>query len=432
MNEGKMLLQRFKYFVLYVFFFIIVSIFAFFGDKRAVVVRINIETRAANATNNEATMPQRTQRRHFLLHIGPQKTGSTYIQSSAEKLTDLFEQDNYQYFGAHEGPSSMQRIYDDNCHRNASSMKDFPHDCPESLEFKNLLKKYHEEGKNLFISQEHLWSRVPNAVEGGELYKAIHPAFDDWHTTVVFVYRRIFELVPSHYSELNRPDALSNLWPDEGGNAIPGIVDFYYRNKPVGMAKDLYIYQTMAPTQFAERFQHNMNILSFHEEGDIMENLICSYMQSDANRTCAFLRNKRRAAATVQHGDGRAAQEFGYDRLAVEAYQRGYLKDTNLRRREAARRIQSQVERMQNFTLQNFPQTCLSSDTLQDILYWSKKYDQDMLGESSVIDGAAGERQFELEFEATVAKKKYCSTDVGKVLNDRDPRWQTILEALLA
>ena len=425
--DKEKILKRFKYFVLVVMH-VSVLIYTLLGDKWAVINHMNVETLFANATNKEAATPQR---RHLLLHVGPEKTGSTYIQSSAEKLTDLFERDNYQYFGAHTGPSSMQRIYDVKCHRNVVFAKDFPNDCPESQEFGNLLKKHHEESRNLFISQEHLWRRVANAVEGGELYKAIHSAFEDWETTVVFVYRRIFELVPSQYSERNRRDAFSNLWPDKGGVVIPGIVDFYYRDQPEGMAKHAYIAETMAKTKFAERFQRNFTVLNFHQEGDIMENLICSHMQSDANHTCAFLKSRRRAAATVQHGVGRASYEFGYDRLAVEAYQRGYLKNKKLSRRGATWRIKSQVERMDNFTLQDFPQACLDSDSLQDILFWSKKFDQDMLGESSVIDGAKGERQFELDFESKVAKKKFCSTDVEKVLAGQDSRWQTILRGLL-
>ena len=448
--------QRSKYFVCVLLFSLLVSIYLLLGDNIFIHVH-TIETRVANATVNQkaATLSlpppspppsQRTQqRRHLLLHVGPEKTGSSYIQSSAEKLTDVLARDNYQYFGRHEGPSSMQRIYDDQCHRNASFMPDFPLDCPESQEFKNLLKKYHDdEGRNLFLSQEHLWNRLPNAVEGGELYQAIHPAFDNgWDTTVVFVYRRLFELIPSHYSEYNRRDAVSNLWPDQGGVVIPGIVDFYEKFRFIGMEYSNNTY-LLAKTRFAERFQHNFTVLNLHQPGDLMENLICSFLQSDGNHTCSFLTRRSRRAATdgvtaavsLLHGVGRPSYELGYDRLAVEAYQRGYLKNpTVLSRREAAWRIQHQVERMENVTLQDFPQVCLDRDALQEILSWSKQLDQDMLGAASVVDGAEGERQFEFDFETTVmVKKRYCSIDVEKVVtNDpEDPRWQTILRALLA
>ena len=58
---------------------------------------------------SRGSSPRRTP--HLLLHVGPAKTGSTYLQSTCAQLTTQLQQDKYQYFGGHhDSPSSLNYI----------------------------------------------------------------------------------------------------------------------------------------------------------------------------------------------------------------------------------------------------------------------------------------------------------------------------------
>lgn len=369
-----------------------------------------------------ATKTSKTQLPHLFLHVGPQKTASTYIQGNSDKLQSqgIFAKDNYQYYGAHVGPSSMQMIYDDQCHKNVTDMLLFPQDCNESTAFGSLLKRHYDSGTNLFISQEHLWSRISNANAGGVFDTVFKAHGQHWDVSVLFVYRRIFDIIPSEYSQLNKVEINTrgaDLWPDQGGaEAITTIADFITRKHTWLQANASYTRYTSALTRFAERFGLNMTILNYYGDRDILERLVCSFMPA-AKQTCAHLINHPRETKP-NSPPSQGSREFDYDRLAVYAYQHGYLTGKNLGRIEVANRIQNHLA-SQNLTVKNLPQLCFDDDMLFDTLFWSKKYDQYMLGELSLVDGADGERQFESDFQARVDAKTYCSTDVEKVLTDR-------------
>ena len=324
------------------------------------------------------------------------------------------------------------------------------------MEFKRFLQTLRQSGTNVILSQEHLWSHLPYAtVKGDALYQAMNNNNNnEWDTTVVFVYRRLYELIPSLDSELHRPIAHQGQWPNdvpEDGEQqqqqliIPGIAESYDPRT----AEHMYNNYTQSVMVFAQRFERNMTILNLHGD-DLVQQLLCTYLRGN-HHACAFLQTSPSLLETHK----RESVELDYDRLAVQAYRAGYLAPSItssssssssssgsstqplLQRTAATWRIQRAMETMSinkshnnTFTVHDFPQICLDDDILQDILHWSKRYDRFMLKESSVIDGAEGERQFERDFATLVTQKRFCSTNVEKVVTDASPQWQFILHRL--
>jgi hypothetical protein len=156
---------------------------------------------------------------------------------------------------------------------------------------------------------------------------------------------------------------------------------------------------------------------------DMVRNFICSVLPG-AKHTCD---DYDLHATTIR---GNEAENLDYDILAVHAYESGLITDKSLRRKVVAEKT-SRYAVSNNITL---PLECPSKDVLDDIYRnslhvekWAKSRAQFSKGneEELLLDQL---EEFNTDWEATVAKNKFCNVDAAKALEDE--KWQTFFRGL--
>jgi len=185
-------------------------------------------------SNNGASEVRKKPR--LILHVGPQKTGSTSIQSMLDNIGKIkpssgtLPGDNWDY----EHVTPQQNHF----HCNVGPMGGF-RDCVPSETFLARIEASRRDGKNLLLTDENL---DENYVKG------LRDAIKDevWDVTVIVMYRRIHSWLVSWYNQLEKTtnlDADGNIlfeenghpyrtehtkWPDQGGVHVPTFNAWYY------------------------------------------------------------------------------------------------------------------------------------------------------------------------------------------------------------
>ena len=124
---------------------------------------------------------QRIRKPHLVLHVGPQKSGSSTLQSAWDIMHRELDEDMYNY--KHITPEAR----DFDC--SVSRFGGFT-DCKASAKLKKLISDTNEAGRNLLLTDENLDERFADT---------LRDVIDDdkWEVTVVVVYRRIHEWIVS-------------------------------------------------------------------------------------------------------------------------------------------------------------------------------------------------------------------------------------------
>lgn len=159
----------------------------------------------AQAESTVVVASQNTHKPHLVLHVGPQKSGSSTLQSAWDIMWRELDEDEYNY--RHITPEQS----DFNCSVNRFGGYT---DCTASNQLKKLIVDTNQAGRNLLLTDENLDERFV-----GPLRDAIKD--DEWTVTVVVVYRRIHEWIVSWYNQINKTtnrDSSGKILIDSDGN----------------------------------------------------------------------------------------------------------------------------------------------------------------------------------------------------------------------
>lgn len=368
-----------------------------------------------NGTNDDDTsaddkpLEVETYKEHLVLHLGPQKTGSTTLQTAwymPQGLSQDLQKDNYRYafINPHAGYFNCE----------ISEYGAYV-DCEPSPMLRTLIRSAKTSGQNLLLSDENLDARF------------IHPlntAIDrqHWHVTVIVVYRRIHEWLVSWYNQINKTtnrDIHGNVlfddygvpyrmdhkwWPDQGGSEIPSFSEWYKtftkyfdRSNLVSRHRSIELVNAYRPV-FDEVVVHNM-----HQEGDLVTNFMCDSLPSAPN-CCERL---KKGALVIPREN--ASINLDHDIIAVEARKRGLLQKS-LSRSE----VHDAVARFVQRTGQKVPRKC-DHEMIEEIRGWLLGSEQQMFS-----DEWTGEKTSDLSnlFDEFVEKGKLCDVDLNKVFEE--------------
>jgi len=341
-------------------------------------------------------------RPHLVLHIGPGKMATSTLHAVFQKNQSLqhFLSDHYTYRGKHDGELSI----------NIREVFDCPADfatataCPLNLNFTNLLRHQREASRNMLLLNEFFWFHDPKML-AEEVNK-------DWNVHIVVAYRRFYDWLPSMYSqqyrfERNQTGSYPRVdWPDQGGTKIDTFAE-WYKSKQKEFVTHPTIY---ARNLYAQYFSH-ISIFDISKKRKLAANFVCNMVPA-AKHTCDFLR-KGGVKRVVEN----PSLTHDYDRLSVEAYERG-LVDKSLSRKKVAESARVFQMRVMKKRVQDLPMTCLDEEARRDIISLSAEAEIEIFQENLSSDEKANIRK---QCEAAMESKKFCNVDIAKVLSD--PNW---------
>lgn len=417
--------------------------------------RHNHENIPANKTIRRDELPT------FVLHVGPQKSGTTTIQKElhAPHMKQLLRQDNF-------------TVIDDDIIRKKhlnfltttsnGTIFEFPKDFVKVVE-----KQRKVPGQNIFGSSEYL--RVPNDRQCQAWNNMfMSPVVDEidksdgqkWNLHVVITYRRLHSYLPSGWNQeyklfrINRrPVHLHHQnWPGVNGDYRIPSFDEWFVEKHYGQSHHLHLAQERYSAW--KKCSDEIIIVNIHDlnvhgvDSDLTTNFVCKALKG-ATRTCSSLLG-------AQSNNKRLLQKnksinLDHDILAVYAYENELIGvdpkhaiDNALYKRDhVTLKVQEHVD-SNGIAL---PMKCPNSTVLDYIYDWSLKSEQWAFSvmqnhnanstEMGVLHQDVIEIQpltkerlsnFNNDWEKSLAEKKFCNVDFVETLKQKE--WQKFFRNL--
>jgi len=374
------------------------------------------EQKETSNNYNEGNKPKQ----NLVLHIGPQKTGSTTLQDAWSEpfgvLSYPLRMDNYRYRFIHPDQGFF------NC--DVSSYGGYQN-CKASPKLKGLIRTSKKNGQNLLLSDENLDERFPEA-----LREVIDD--DDWDVTVIVMYRRIHTWLHSWYDQINKTtnkDGKGNIlineagqpyrrehteWPGEGGVEISTFSSWYKEFTRHWDSTELVgKHRSIAFKNAYEPYFNNIVVHNMHRDGDLVTNFMCETLP-DAKHACGLLKKRN-----IRVPRDNQSVELDFDILAVEARKRGILK-TVFKRKYVYSRIEKYV--IENG--KKIPRTC-DMEMIDEIRQWLLDSEKEMFPEAWSQEMESYLRD---DFEGYVASGKMCDIDFDQVFADKE--WLNFFKSL--
>ena len=355
---------------------------------------------------------KKKQKNNLVLHVGPQKTGSTTLQDAwtgpEGVISKAFaDDDHYRYHFIHPN----QGYFD--C--DVGTFGGFQN-CTASRKLYGAIATAARAGTNLLLSDENL---------DEQFAVALRDAIDEtqWHVTVIVVYRRIHQWLVSWYNQINKStnkdaqghilfDAAGNPyrikhthWPDEGGHHVPSFTAWYKEFTRYWQPAELvHQHRSIAFRNAYRPYFNTIVIHNMHHDGDLITNFMCDSVP-DARHSCEQLQNQ---GQPIPRDNMSVILE--YDILAVHARENGSIRKT-LSRQEVIDAIGKFVER----TGTHIPRVCDRS-MLDEIKRWLFDSEEAMFDKKLTNDTA---HSLDDSFQSYLDKGKLCDIDLEQVFKDK-------------
>ena len=373
-------------------------------------VKQNEETKVVRVKDN---------RKNLVLHVGPQKTGSTTLQNAwtvPQGLIGDLKRDNYRYafINPHVGYF--------NCDVGTYGSYD---NCQVAPRLENVFNTTRSNGENLLLSDENLDYRFVDP-----LREYIDSNY--WDVTVIVVYRRIHEWLVSWYNQINKTtnrDIHGNIliddhghpyrmdhkwWPDQGGSEIPVFSDWYKKFTEYFDRSDLAKrHRSVELVNAYEPLFNKVVVHSMHQEGDLVTNFMCDSVP-EATNCCNRL---RKGALEIPLEN--ASVNLDHDIIAVEARNRGMLQK-RLSRPEVVAAVSTFIEK----TNKEIPRKC-DHEMIEEIRGWLLDSEKELFYENWTEDQTSELQQI---YDVYLEKGKLCDVDLTKVFADED--WMDFFASL--
>jgi len=384
------------------------------------ISKANIAPRFDDSDFTNNTVNAQKRKNNLVLHIGPQKTGSTTLQEAWTYpygiLSKPLKKDNYRYEFIHRKSGYFD-----------CDMTPFGglRNCESSPKLKHLIHATKNAGQNLLLSDENL---------GNEFSTALRDVVDDndWDVTVIVVYRRIHQWLISWYDQINKTtnkDSKGNIlfdkngntyrkehtiWPDEGGSHIPTFSSWYKKftrgrdkSQLVSRHRSIEFMDAYKP-YFSNIVVHNM-----HQDGDLMTNFMCDSFP-DANHCCNRLKNQSQGLRRDNQ-----SVNLNYDILAVKARESGALM-TRLSRKDTVAAIEMYTKE----TGKKIPLVC-DSGVIDEIKNWLLDSEKAMFHETWSDQKTSDLKDV---FDSYLENGKLCDIDFDEVFRDKE--WMAFFKLL--
>ena len=287
-------------------------------------------------SNNKIS--ESTTKPNFILHIGPPKTATTYIQCGLHKLSKALANDDSYYFVGKNCPQYKAKMDNNETsvpgHFLLMGLNDAN---PYNRGYEKLKARmdYHRvRGNNIIYSNEAFANHLKDQ---NSTWACLQTLFPGWNVRVVIGYRHYFDWIRSFYYQTHKQNAnLDKKWPNhDRGKYHPSFVsflDYHLQRKESGnlsidggLQNDAFGHHLTitAYRKFSPHF-HNIKFLNLHDDEDMVTDFVCRILP-DANNTCRKLRTAASEDKRAPSSEKRTSQSFDAFRIAEAALDKGYI-----------------------------------------------------------------------------------------------------------
>lgn len=342
------------------------------------------------------------EKRHVVLHVGPHKTGTTFLQKLLLDLSSSLRSDGCSdgyatpggyIFGYHRGLKSTANV--------AMSLDPIqqglqPDPNKTLASFESFLNSSYTDNLSVVLSSE----EFDRPALGRE--KLLNFFRGRWDSLVIVVtYRRLFEWCLSFYFEVHKGKS----------SEFEGFVDWFTK-QPVDTTSIL----TQLRGYFVmERYEtllkpekERIVVMNIHSNSSIEEDFFCQVI-ADANNTCS----------SIKHQGGAKPANVGstldFKRLALAAKERG-LVGSNMNIEEIVKSIRERHRYLSYWNGSPF-WYCLGQDDILKLFQDSMREELEMVPDWFYAQG--GEKALRNDFNHFVTQGGLCSMNITAVLNNQ-------------
>mmetsp|Transcript_17259 Transcript_17259/g.25327 ORF Transcript_17259/g.25327 Transcript_17259/m.25327 type:complete len:531 (-) Transcript_17259:64-1656(-) len=389
-------------------------------------------------SDEEIVITPTSQKPALVLHVGPQKTGSTSVQLNVIRskiFRPLLKKDHYQEIVGFE--------YQD-FDKLRKKCLDIPEKCDYS--YWNHLKTEHRQaynntaagkqinavldGNNKTNADEDLpiytlhtneeWALLPHSQLTFSLLKEL---FEPWNSVhVIIFYRPVMDWLPSMYKQyrkylLYRPRSLDTPWKE--GYQVKRNEQMTFPAFLRDLIESDRLRDTLATFEFYQQVlsqlknHHKINIMQTYAPDDEIEReFLCKL--PGATKSCSHMNTM------IDYKWNRMNKlilPLNLDLVIVEAWHQNLV---SIKRHSAAVALEEKMKAL-NITITEMPQICISKD--EEEWLWNRTLvSEKLFGKSAFIpntyssDKATESSALRSKFENALSQKKYCSVNATAVL----------------
>lgn len=378
---------------------------------------------------------------YFILHVGPQKSGTTTIQQivSSNNFEELLLKDNYFFIGSRVGRErgvldNSKPIYLKNTTPGQNSTLEL------SSDLRHKVDELGRRQSNIFASSEYLhsldtedkkncWRRLLLSKNQTQQQK--------WNLQIVVTYRRLHSYLPSLWNQYykkyrvdkkGRPLHKHLDWPGINGDyAILPFPEWFSEQVLLEGSQLKHLAKQTYDRWLTLADGIGMTVVNLHEEGDFAENFFCRVLKGATN-ICSKLSSSHKNSSNSRRRLARenASVNLDYDILGVYAYENGLI-NHKYSRVHISNEIKKYATGLDTGNSTDYFRNCLDKNTRKFLRQSSLEYEEwfidaekkNSLKDSENIKPSLSVDQYEnfnADWEAALAKNVFCSIDAKKTL----------------
>ena len=361
----------------------------------------------------------------FVIHIGPWKTGTTFLQSTLcePKADAVIASDHYYYLGTSmmhfrrndKIPFSFRGIFEESPGRTNSQPA-------VNQNFTSILDQMREQNQSGIIIHENLHA-LPVSFTN-ELARALA----DWRVIIVMGYRPIFEWLVSRWNQYAVDSFSLSAWPNETNeDGDPGFppsarfapitnTDFDGLTESLRKENTTSVFEKTLKTwrqSFGDVRIIDINNLPSRDDGKdpLLMHFMCNILPSATN----ICREAPELASFRHSGSGGRL----YDQLAAWAWQMKLIDPSLLTKQFVKNNMKKYHARELNST--DLQVVCPSFAELEILRRWTLETDEKVFQNSSRVE------QVEASFQRALERNAFCTVDPSILLQDQ---WAPFFENL--
>ena len=378
----------------------------------------------------------------FYLHVGPHKTGTSFLQSSLcqgiESEDSLFLKDNFVYLGTcpdnHRGQYVQHGAYSVfDFHLSVQPYIQLAQDgvyteerenypLTDSSFFLSRIEQLRKEKTNVLMVYEEFSSYTDRMIE--QLKEFLSPT---WNVKVLVVHRTFHDWLLSVHNEIHKLHG--HAYDTWAKRVTPFDLDDSGLDTTRMFAgveqRQTHIAQLVL--QLYRRHYDNVQMVSLDQlpslqaegsKGDaLLEYVLCHFVENAPN-AC-----KQERLGKIGSQNVNAHQDITFDLLAQEAHDQG-LVPLDVNRKAVAKSIAAELKARKQ-TVADLPLACASDETTERFELVSMQADRNVYGSAWTDEIQAAHHE---SFRKLVDGKNLCHVDAGAVL--RQQKWKSYFESI--